>query len=185
VASHSHGPEGEHEHIGYAFTTWLDFKLALKQAASIRDVLIRKIPHKKTEFETNFAKLEKDLEQLDQKMIQAASKLKQANLLGSHPVYQYLSRAYDLEIQSVHFEPQEYPSEKQWDELDHLLSRSTSNIMLWEGDLMLETDNKLDTMGVIPTTFDPCSNKPDKGDFLSVMNRNMDLLTAIHQEAIK
>jgi len=35
-----HGPDGEHAHEATAFTTWLDMRLALCQAAHIRDALI-------------------------------------------------------------------------------------------------------------------------------------------------
>jgi len=33
--THSHGPEGKHEHKGFAFTTWLNFKYAIIQAEEV------------------------------------------------------------------------------------------------------------------------------------------------------
>ena len=39
AASHSHGPEGEHVHAGYAFTTWLDFQIAIAQAEAVKVAL--------------------------------------------------------------------------------------------------------------------------------------------------
>ena len=45
--THSHGAEGEHVHYGYAFTTWLDFKLALSQAEVVKNALVNKRPGKK------------------------------------------------------------------------------------------------------------------------------------------
>lgn len=41
VATHSHGPEGEHVHTGLAFTTWLNFQMAIAQADAIRMKLKR------------------------------------------------------------------------------------------------------------------------------------------------
>jgi zinc transport system substrate-binding protein len=41
VTTHSHGPEGEHVHTGLAFTTWLNFQMAIAQADAIRMKLKR------------------------------------------------------------------------------------------------------------------------------------------------
>ena len=112
--THSHGPEGEHVHHGYAFTTWLDFKNALKQAEVIKNALVKKMPEQKGIFETNFNDLAKQLTALDEKMVNLSSSLKTATLFGSHPVYQYLSVGYGLNILSEHWEPGDEPSSDQW-----------------------------------------------------------------------
>lgn len=44
VMTHSHGAEGKHAHESLAFTTWLDFTLAARQAEAIADVMGRKRP---------------------------------------------------------------------------------------------------------------------------------------------
>jgi len=175
-ALHSHGPEGEHEHNGYAYTTWLDFNLVLKQAESIRDILVKKIPGKELIFNDNFNTLKEDLEKLDAQMIKAASQLTEINVLGSHPVYQYLAKGYNLNIESVHFEPNEIPSEHLWYELNELLIKSETNLMLWEAHPIIEVQNKLSELNITFKVFNPCANMPSKGDFLSVMNENIDLL---------
>ena len=43
-ATHSHGLEGEHEHSGTAFTTWLDPTLAAEQASAIKEALAARWP---------------------------------------------------------------------------------------------------------------------------------------------
>ena len=53
------------------------------------------------------------------------------NIIGSHPVYQYLAEAYSLKIHSVHFEPDEMPSNEHWEKFDMLLEHYPANIMLW------------------------------------------------------
>ena len=45
--THSHGPEGDHVHKGYAFTTWLNLKLAIEQADAIKTRLIQVLPEQK------------------------------------------------------------------------------------------------------------------------------------------
>jgi zinc transport system substrate-binding protein len=174
--SHSHGPEGEHEHKDYAFTTWLDFKLALSQATSIKNILLKKMPNEKQLLDENFEKLKKDLESLDTKMLKEASKLNEIKLIGSHPVYQYLSKAYNLKINSVHFEPNEIPTKKQWQELEKLTDRSKKQLMLWEDTPLPELQNKLSDLNIEVIVFKPCGNKPAEGDFLSIMKNNINNL---------
>jgi len=175
-ATHTHGPEGEHEHEGYAFTTWLDFKLALKQATSIKNSLVKKMPNEKQLLNENFENLKKDLELLDSKMIKEVSKLNEIQLIGSHPVYQYLSRAYNLKIESVHFEPNEIPTKNQWSELEKLINKSTNQLMLWEDSPLPELKKKLQDSNIMVLVFNSCGNKPTDGDFLSVMNNNINNL---------
>jgi zinc transport system substrate-binding protein len=176
LASHNHGPEGEHEHGGFAFTTWLDFKLALKQAEAVRAILVNKLPTEKLKINKNFEALKSELESLDREMISSASNLKEFNLLGSHPVYQYLSKGYNLTIQSVHFEPNETPTKKQWEPLVPLISESKTNLMFWENSPLQEIESKLLEFKINGTVFNPCGNKPENGDFLSVMKSNINSL---------
>jgi zinc transport system substrate-binding protein len=177
VSSHSHGPEGEHQHKGVAFTTWLDFELAIKQAEAIKDILIKKLPREKLVLDENFNKLREDLEALDKKMHKEALQLKDINVLGSHPVYQYLSRAYNLNIESVHFEPDVYPSDEQWKELETIVDKSQENLMLWEGQPNKKTENKLRELNIDILVFNPCGNFPAERDFLDVMGGNLKRIT--------
>ena len=174
--SHSHGNEGEHQHTGYATTTWLDFKMALKQAEMIKNRLIQMIPEQNQLLNQNFEALKKDLESLDSGMTSVASTLKGLNLLGSHPVYQYLSRAYKLHLHSVHFEPNKIPEGHEWEEIFPLMSKSKTNLMLWENTPLDNTKMKLQEYGIKSIVFNPCGNMPSNGDFLSVMKDNISAL---------
>lgn len=174
VASHNHGPEGEHQHKGVAFTTWLDFDLAIEQAEVIKDILIKKLPKEKLVLDENFENLREDLERLGKKMIDVTLQLKDINVLGSHPVYQYLSKSYNLNIRSVHFEPDVFPSNEQWRELETIVDRSKENLMLWEGHPNKKTENRFHELNIDILVFNPCENMPAKGDFLNVMKDNID-----------
>jgi zinc transport system substrate-binding protein len=44
--------------------------------------------------------------------------------------------------------------------------------MLWEGDPIKESVEKLKEFGVNSLVFSQCSNIPAKGDFMSVMRQN-------------
>jgi zinc transport system substrate-binding protein len=48
--------------------------------------------------------------------------------------------------------------------------------MIWEGDPGKASIEQLKSEGVKSLVYDPCGNKPEKGDFLSVMRQNVENL---------
>lgn len=174
--THSHGPGGKHEHRGYAFTTWIDFTQAALQAKAVMHGLIRKRPERKAIFEKNYRALENELLSLDRDMQNIVSKNRKKPLLASHPVYQYLARRYGLNVQSVHWEPDQTPSHKQWSVLNNIQRSHPARWMIWEGEPGQETTGKLKSMGVDSVVFDPCGNVPERGDFMLVMRVNVENL---------
>ncbi|MGW8323006.1 MAG: metal ABC transporter substrate-binding protein [Thermodesulfobacteriota bacterium] len=182
AVTHSHGAGGEHAHEGYAFTTWIDFDLAVKQAGAIGNALGQMKPGLLDEFQSNYAMLARDLKDIDKSIREIVSKNPSQPLIGSHPVYQYFCRRYDLNMKSVHWEPDEIPSGEQWEELKGILANHPARWMIWEGDPVEASVKKLESMGVRSLTFEPCGNEPDRGDFLSVMRQNVENLKAAFPE---
>lgn len=178
ATTHSHGSGGEHAHEGAAFTTWLDFDLATRQAGAIGDALDRMRPDLLDEFRSNYAMLAKDLKGIDKSIREIVSKNPSEPLIGSHPVYEYFSRRYGLNMKSVHWEPEESPSNAQWAELKGILSNHPAKWVVWEGKPMQASVDKLKSAGIGSLVFDPCGNVPDQGDFLSVMRQNVENLKA-------
>jgi zinc transport system substrate-binding protein len=176
AVSHSHGLEGEHEHAGTAFTTWLDMNLAREQARAIRDALIARWPSETSLFEDNFAKLESDLMALDEQLYQVVSQSPSTAVVFSHPVYQYLQARYDLEGSSVHWEVDEMPTDDEWSALASRMLSKDAQWMVWEGEPDEEIARRLNTIGMKGIVFDPCDNTPANGDFFTVMNRNVESL---------
>lgn len=176
---HNHGVGGEHSHTGTAFTTWLDFSLAEQQATATFKALTKKAPKLSATFVKNFIPLQESLLAVDAELTQIGSELNGEALLGSHPVYQYLKKRYQLNLQSVHWEPEEAPSKEQWDVLQKILKKHPAKWMLWEGKPAQETVTKLEALGVKSIVFTPCANMPEEGDFLSVMKMNTERLKSI------
>jgi zinc transport system substrate-binding protein len=172
AVTHSHGPQGAHTHTGKAFTTWLDPALAILQAHAVRDAFVKERPDREEEFQRGFEALKADLRELHQQIITAAEAIGDAPLLFSHPVYQYLIRRYELNGRSVHWEPDEPPTEAMWRELEELLADHPARWMVWEGKPGGDTVTKLESMGLESVVFEPCGNAPEEGDFLSVMREN-------------
>ena len=181
ITTHSHGPEGKHAHESLAFTTWLDFELAARQARAVADALGRTVPGKKDEFNRNYAALKEDLQALDRQIGEFVVGKESRPLIASHPVYQYLTRRYGLNVRSVHWEPDEAPDLDQWSELKAILRENPAQWMIWEGEPRPEVVEELEKRGVQSLVFNPAGSVPDSGGFLSVMKENVANLKAAFQ----
>jgi zinc transport system substrate-binding protein len=176
TVTHSHGPEGEHEHQGTAFTTWLDLDLAARQAGAVCSSLASILPARKKDFEDQLAVLEKDLLALDTEVKRTVALSPQTKVFFSHPVYQYLEKRYGVQGMNVHWEPDVVPDAAMWKEFRHLQEHHPAAWMIWEAEPLPETVEKLRTLGVESVVFAPCGNAPEEGDFLSVMRGNISSL---------
>ena len=99
--------------------------------------------------------------------------------MASHPVYQYLARRYGLQVASVHFEPDADPGARSWRDLDALRRRHPARWMLWEAPPLAETADRLRGLGVESIVFRPCGNRPQEGDYLEAMSRNLQDLARV------
>jgi zinc transport system substrate-binding protein len=179
TVTHSHGPQGEHSHGEVAFTTWLDPTLAIEQARAIVDAISGLRPEEAGALEARFERLERDWSALDAELSSAFASRPDEPLLGSHPVYQYLARRYSLNLESVHFEPDEVPDQAAWTELETLLGHHPARWMLWESEPLAETRSRLEQLGVATVVFDPCAGRPETGDLLTTMRSNVENLRTV------
>ena len=184
TVTHQHGPEGEHSHEGTAFTTWVNPMLAIEQAATIRDRLSDQFPIHADVFAANFGTLEQDLLAIDDQIAELVdnSTQREQPLLASHPVYDYFAERYGLNLESVLWEPETFPDDAQWAELEELLTVHPAQWMIWEGDPIPESVERLQSLGVQSVVFDPAGNVPETGDFLAVMQDNIDNLRPVFAE---
>jgi zinc transport system substrate-binding protein len=180
VAVHTHGPAGEHSHTGTAFTTWIDFSQAVKQAESITKALATAGIETKSILDAKFETLASELNALDKDMLSITSGHSEVPLLASHPVYGYFARRYRINLKSVFWEPDSVPADREWLALAQLLRTHPARWMVWEGEPLPETRDRLMSMGVGSVVFDPCGNRlEDQGDFLAVMKQNTENLRAV------
>lgn len=178
-ATHQHGPEGEHVHGILAFTIWLDFDLARRQADAVRDAIAKQPGIESEALIAGHASLTDDLQSLDGGFRDWARSFQGVPLLGSHPVYQYFARAYELDLQSQHWEPDTVPDAEGWKALSAILEDHPAEWMLWEGEPLPETRKRLAELGVACVVLDPCGAPPAEGNFLSVMKANLKALQAM------
>jgi zinc transport system substrate-binding protein len=171
--THSHGPEGEHAHMGTAFTTWLDFSLARLQAKTIYESLIAHYPENKELFLSNYQNLDKELSLLDKQFLALNSKNKNATLVFSHPVYQYFQQRYGIPGHSVHWEPHMEITSEMWQDLEQNIDDHATEWMVWEDKPLASSISFLQEKQIKSVVFNPCGNIPQSGNFLTVMKDNL------------
>jgi len=169
--SHQHGPEGKHKHDGISFTTWLDFDLAEKQAKTIAHALRKK----GWLDEEKYQNLINGLSNLSTTIPDWRAK----PMIASHPVYDYFARSHQINLESVLWEPDIYPNEDEWQALQNLLKRHPAQWMIWEEEPLTETAYRLKEMGINIVVFNPSSNRPETGAFMSVMQGNIEQLQKV------
>ena len=174
--THSHGPKGDHSHVGTAFTTWIDPTLATLQAEAVLDALVARLPERETLFTERFTELKDELRGLDESLASAVAQAPDRALLGSHPVYQYLTRRYALNLRTVHWEPDETPDESEWSSLEELLESHPARTMLWEAQPLPEIAERLRKLGLESLVFAPAAAAPGPDAYPSVMRANAQAL---------
>ena len=65
------------------------------------------------------------------------------------------------------------PDEAQWRELSGILQGHATAWMIWEGSPHAEANSRLESLGVKSLVFSPAGNRPETGDFMSVMQENL------------
>lgn len=156
--THSHGTEGQHSHAGTVFTTWIDPMQAIEQARAIHARLTELLPDRKESLQNNFQALERDLRDIDGKLEMAVGSQHGLPILYSHPIYDYLTRRFELNARSVQWEPEEMPPAEELERLAAMLKEHPAKWMLWEDEPGGAIRAKLRELGVECAVFAPASN---------------------------
>ena len=106
-------------------------------------------------------------------MLAVAKRMGDTPLLASHPVYEYWARRYGLNVKELHWEPDGALQVEHWQELGQTVDGHPAQWMIWEGEPLPESVAKLRDRGIVSLIYDPCGNRPDEGDFLTVMEQNI------------
>jgi zinc transport system substrate-binding protein len=173
--SHSHGPQGEHAHSGYAFTTWMDMSLAQVQAKAVARALQTRWPEREADIEGRLTGLLAELESIDRGYAEAAAELRKHQIIYSHPVYQYFERRYDLPGNSLHWEPDVMPGDEQWQQLEGI--EAGTILFVWEAEPSPNIVERMGEMGIEFVVVDPAANV-EKGKWLSLQQENIARLAA-------
>ena len=170
---HSHGPQGDHSHGEQAFTVWLDLDLFRQQIEAVAAALAKELPIKNAVLNWRRDEMLSELGAMDEGLREIGEALAGAPLLYSHPVYQYLDRAYGLNGVALHWEPGQQLYGADLVELDQLLAGHPARLMLWEDEPLPATRQQLKDRGIQVVVFRPMGNRPPSGDFASEMTANI------------
>lgn len=176
---HTHGDGTVHSHGGVAFTTWIDFSQAAKQAEAIARRFAAVKPYEAEEIQANLEPLKKDLAGLDASMKSLGGKIGSTPLLASHPIYQYMARAYGLKIEALEWEPEMEMTDEALGDLAKLQETHKAVWMIWEDKPGPANVTALAAQGIRSVVFSPCANRPVEGDWLSVMKQNLENLAEV------
>ena len=157
--THSHGPTAEHSHGELAFTTWMDTSQAIKQAQAIARALENNWPEDSQSIRQREDQLIAELTKLDKAYQQQAKQLSGKTIIYSHPVYQYFERRYQLEGTSLHWEPNELPTENEWLKLKSLLGNAGDGVLIWEDTPSTEIKARMQSMGLMYIVIKPAAKK--------------------------
>ncbi|MEM7698051.1 MAG: metal ABC transporter substrate-binding protein [Verrucomicrobiota bacterium] len=177
---HTHGDGKTHSHAGYATTTWLDFDLAARQAASVKEALIKLIPDSAEVITGNAEELIVDLRALDAEMIEIGFSLGEKPLFASHPGYEYFAKRYGTRVENFHWDGDVRIDAKAEAALIEKLGEVKAEAMLWQSPPLAENIALLEKHGIRSVVFQPATNRPEDGrDFLDVMSANIGGLKAL------
>lgn len=170
TVTHSHGPDGEHSHAGTASFTWLDQSQATLQASAIAAAMARRGLADPTAIYTRLASLTEDLNALDV-AAEALRPLAEGKvLIATHPRYQYLARAYGLDIRALEWEAGAAPDADQLEDLEELVAESGASVLLWEAEPPSEARAAVRTLGLSDVVFPTLSATPGDQDYLDTLH---------------
>ena len=177
TVTHSHGADGEHSHTGTATYMWLDPELAVLQAQAIAAAAEQRDLAEPADINDRLGALTEDLEALDASATELTSVGAGQHLIATHPRYQYLARAYDLEISSLEWDAGASPDPAQLSELEQLMEDTGAKVLIWEAEPSGEAREAVRAMGLSDVVFPTLATTPQGSDYLKSYATAVDDLT--------
>ena len=176
---HRHGPEGEHSHPFMVAETWLDPKIAKKQAAHIAAALEETYPAQADLFKEHLQQLERDLDTLSDRL----SAIPPGPIMTATPRLKFLTRATNLK--DTHLLWFDLPKESAWSETGQpeFLKRAAqtkATHVLFDRQPPAWLTERLNELGyqvaVIQPFRDGTKTNEPTADFISGMEQNLNTL---------
>lgn len=165
--THSHGNDGEHSHTGTAAFTWLDQELAILQAEAVSGALEQRGLVKADEVQTRLASLTEDLLALDAAAERLGPLAEGKVLIATHPRYQYLARAYGLDIRYLEWEAGASPDAGQLAELQSLATETGARVLIWEAPPPENARDAVRDLSLSDVVFPTLARVPEGSDYVA------------------
>ncbi|RED18780.1 metal ABC transporter substrate-binding protein [Pontivivens insulae] len=167
--THSHGAEGSHSHEGVATHTWLDLEIAAAQAEALSVAIGRALPD--IDVAANLQALADLLAALDAQG-NALVDGDAVPTIASHPRYEYLGAAYDLEITSLDWEAGAEPNADQLAVLSELIAETGATLFIWEAAPPASANAAVADLGLAQAVVHPLTMPSGDMDFAQTMRAN-------------
>lgn len=180
AVEHRHGVDGAlHKHEGIDGHTWLDPKLAAQQADAITQRLRATWPEHGAAFEARVTKLKEELEALHRRHEKLVAERGAPVLLASHPAYNYVARRYGWKLSSLDLDPEASLDAEARASIEAEKKSARAALILFESPPVPALAEALaKEFGLAPVLYSPAETENPEGDYLAVMNRNLDRLEA-------
>ncbi len=178
--AHAHGPEGEHTHTITASYTWTDPEIAIKQADSVRFALVDVAPEYQEKFRSNLRLLQRDIQTTSADVERAINTNPSQPILFSQPIYQYMQRRFRMNGQSVHWLPNDMPSQEQWDSLEDTLKEHPAEFMIWPTEPDPKIAERLQGMNISSVVYNPTGVADPERNILVVMENGAKQLGVVY-----
>ena len=99
-------------------------------------------------------------------------------MVYSHPVYQYFERRYQLNGHSLHWEPDQMPTEEEWTKLEQLLIGKPKPLFVWEDEPAVGIAERMQSTGIEFVVIRPAANVGEQ-DWLSEQKANIQRMQKI------
>ncbi|MCL4222504.1 MAG: zinc ABC transporter substrate-binding protein [Phycisphaerales bacterium] len=177
AVTHSHGMAGKHSHEGIDGHTWLDPIMAIAQAEAIRDAMIAEFPGHADAFRSNAQALIADLRSLDIELRAMSEAMQDVTVICSHPAYNYLGKRYGWNLVIAVLDPESDLTPDDVHELEHAAEGANLCVVLWESPTSQANERLIrESIGAVSVLYSPCEQTPESGDFLTVMQTNIERL---------
>jgi zinc transport system substrate-binding protein len=160
--THSHGDGGEHSHEGVASYTWLDLSLAASQAQAIADAIKARSLADSDAVDERMAELSEELKRLHTAARSSLEGVADTVFIATHPRYQYLARAYGLEILALEWDAGAMPDDEDLAELETLKNESGATVLIWDAEPPAAAIDAANSLGLESVVFPPMAVPPSR-----------------------
>lgn len=178
-----HNHEEEHDHGSIDPHYWLDPERAKQMAENMKNTLVELDPDNETTYEDNYAKVAEELDELDQKFLQAVEGKDNKKIIVSHAAYGYWEDRYGIEqIAITGLSPTNEPSQQELEEIIHTAEDNKLNYVLFEQNISPKVATIVqDEIGAdvlrIHNLETVTEDEIDAGeDYFSLMDKNIETL---------
>lgn len=176
----------DHDHSDTDPHIWLDPNRAIIMAENIKNALVAQMPDQKEYFESNFATLKADLQQLDADFKKTIENSKLDTILVSHAAYGYWTDRYGLkQIAVAGVSSSDEPSQKELSTIVKKAKEYNIDTILFETistpkvAKVIKEEANLDMLQLNHVSTISDEDKDANKDYFDLMNENLDVLKKV------